>query len=125
MSAGLDPSTGERIVLYETVPIADAQSKSARDRAEREAYKEAEKILTRLQAETDALKVGRTKATVGALLERWMIGFMVEIGDAGLDVVDPDGPAAVRLREMRGFYAFVLTEFPALLARWRDRPRGN
>ena len=72
VSAGFDPSTGERIVLYETVPIADAQSKAARDRADREAYKEAEKILTRLQAEADALKVGRTKATVGALLERWM-----------------------------------------------------
>ena len=43
------PSTGERIVLYETVPIADAQTKTARDRAEREAHKEAEKILTRLQ----------------------------------------------------------------------------
>ena len=72
VSAGFDPSTGERIVLYETVPIAEAQTKTARDRAEREAHKEAEKILTRLQAEADALKVGRTKATVGALLERWM-----------------------------------------------------
>lgn len=72
VSAGTDPTTGERIVLYETVPIAEARTKAAQERAEREAYKEAEKVLTRLQAEADALKVGRTKATVGALLERWM-----------------------------------------------------
>ena len=50
VSAGFDPSTGERIVLYETVPIAEAQTKTARDRAEREAHKEAEKILTRRDA---------------------------------------------------------------------------
>ncbi len=72
VSAGSNPSTGERIVLYETVPIADSPTKSGRERAEREAYKEAQKVLTRLQAEADALKVARTKATVGALLERWM-----------------------------------------------------
>jgi integrase len=72
VSAGTDPSTGERIVLYETVPISEARTKAARERAERDAFKEAQKVLTRLQAEADALKVGRTKATVGALLERWM-----------------------------------------------------
>jgi hypothetical protein len=72
VSAGTDPSTGERIVLYETVPIPAARTRAARERAEREAFKEAQKVLTRLQAEADALKVGRTKATVGALLERWM-----------------------------------------------------
>ncbi len=72
VSAGTDPSTGERIVLYETVPIAEAPTKSARERAEREAYKEAQKVLTRLQAEADSLKVARTRATVGALLDRWM-----------------------------------------------------
>src|SRR4051812_40620561 len=72
VSAGSDPSTAERIVLYETVPIPEARTKSARERAEREAYKEAQKVLTRLQAEADGLKVARTKATVGALLERWM-----------------------------------------------------
>jgi hypothetical protein len=59
-------------VLHETVPIPEAKTKSARERAEREAYKNAQKVLTRLQAEADSLKVGRTKATVGALLERWM-----------------------------------------------------
>jgi hypothetical protein len=41
VSAGSNPSTGERIVLYETVPIADSPTKSGRERAEREAYKEA------------------------------------------------------------------------------------
>ncbi|OLL76447.1 putative ABC transporter ATP-binding protein [Pseudonocardia sp. Ae168_Ps1] len=33
---------------------------------------EAEKVRTRLFADADELKVARTKATVGALLERWM-----------------------------------------------------
>jgi hypothetical protein len=51
VSAGTDPSTGERIVLHRTVPIPEARTKTARERAEREAHKEAEKVLTRLQAE--------------------------------------------------------------------------
>lgn len=72
VSAGTDPSTGERIILHETVPIAEAHAKAARERAERDAYKQAEKALTRLQSEADTLKVARTKATVGALLDRWM-----------------------------------------------------
>jgi integrase len=72
VSAGVDPSTGERVMLYETVPIAEARTKSARERADRDAYKEAQKVLTRLQAEADSLRVARTRATVGALLERWM-----------------------------------------------------
>ncbi|OSY42136.1 MULTISPECIES: hypothetical protein [Pseudonocardia] len=54
------------------MPIAEARTKAARERAERDADREAEKILTRLQAEVDSLKVGRTKATVDALLDRWM-----------------------------------------------------
>jgi integrase len=72
VSAGSDPVTGERIVLYETVPIPEARTKPARERADREAYKEAQKVLSRLQADADALKVARTRSTVGALLERWM-----------------------------------------------------
>lgn len=59
-------------MLHETVAIPEATTKAARERAERDAYKEAQKVLTRLQAEADSLKVARTKATVGALLERWM-----------------------------------------------------
>jgi integrase len=67
VSAGTDPSTGERIVLVESVPI-EGQG----DRAERAAYREAEKRRTQLLAEADSLKVARTKATVGALLARWL-----------------------------------------------------
>jgi integrase len=67
VSAGEDPSTGERIVLVESVEI-----QGQGERAERAAYREAEKLRTKLLADADALKVGRTKATVGALLERWM-----------------------------------------------------
>lgn len=72
VSSGTDPSTGDRIVLYETVPIAPAKTKAARERVEREARKEADKVLTRLQAEADSLKVARTRATLGALLDRWL-----------------------------------------------------
>ena len=42
------------------------------ERAERAAYREAEKRRTKLLSDADELKVARTKATVGALLERWM-----------------------------------------------------
>jgi integrase len=67
VSAGEDPSTRERIVLVDSVEI-EGQG----ERAERAAYREAEKFRTKLLADADALKVARTKATVGALLERWM-----------------------------------------------------
>lgn len=67
MSVGEDPLTGERIVLTESVVI-DGDG----DRAEKAAYREAVKVRTRLLADADELKVARTKATVGALLERWM-----------------------------------------------------
>jgi hypothetical protein len=59
VSAGDDPSTGERIVLVESVDIEGQD-----ERAERAAYREAEKVRTRLLADADALKVARTKATV-------------------------------------------------------------
>ena len=42
------------------------------ERAERAAYREAEKRRTKLLSDADELKVARTRATVGALLERWM-----------------------------------------------------
>jgi len=67
VSAGEDPSTGERIVLVDSVQI-----EGDGERAERTAYKQAEKVRTRLLADADELKVARTKATVGALLERFM-----------------------------------------------------
>ena len=46
--------------------------KPGNERSERAALREAEKFRTKLLADADALKVARTKATVGALLERWM-----------------------------------------------------
>ena len=68
VSAGEDPSTGERIILTDSVPIEIPGNA----RAEREALKAAEKLRTRMLADADELKVARTRATVGALLERWM-----------------------------------------------------
>jgi integrase len=68
VSAGDDPSTGERIVLVEVVPI----EKLGNDRSERAAMNQAEKVRIRLLAEADSLKVARTKATLGALLDRWL-----------------------------------------------------
>lgn len=55
VSAGTDPATGERIILHETLATE----------------REAEKALTRLLAEADALKTARTKASFGFLLDRW------------------------------------------------------
>jgi integrase len=55
-------------VLKYTVPV----EKPGNERSEREAWKEAEKVRTRLQAEADSLKVARTKATLSALLDRWL-----------------------------------------------------
>jgi integrase len=68
VSAGDDPSTGERIVLVEVVPI----EKLGNERYERVAMNQAEKVRTRLLAEADSLKVARTKATLGVLLDRWL-----------------------------------------------------
>jgi len=56
VTAGIDPSTGERIVLYDTVATR----------------REAERALTRLLAEADAWKSARTKASFGVLLDRWI-----------------------------------------------------
>jgi len=67
VSAGEDPSSGERIVLVDSVAI-EGQG----ERAERAAYREAERLRTKLLSDADELKVARTKATVGALVERWM-----------------------------------------------------
>ena len=55
VSAGVDPATGERIILHETLATE----------------REAERALTRLLAEADALKTTRTKASFGYLLDRW------------------------------------------------------
>jgi hypothetical protein len=57
---------------HKTVPITPARTKAARERAERDARKEADKLLTRLQAEADSLKAARTSSPVGTLLDRWL-----------------------------------------------------
>ena len=46
--------------------------KPGNERSERAALREAEKLRTKLVADADALRVARTKATVGALLDRWL-----------------------------------------------------
>ena len=51
VSAGEDPSTGERIILVDSVPI----EKPGNERSERVALREAEKLRTRLRADADAL----------------------------------------------------------------------
>ena len=53
------PSTGERIILTDSVPI----EMPGNTRSERAARKEAEKVRTKLLANAGALKVARTKAT--------------------------------------------------------------
>ncbi|WP_345415558.1 site-specific integrase [Pseudonocardia xishanensis] len=68
VSAGEDPSTGERIILTDSVAI----EQPGNARSERAAQKAAEKLRTRLLADADDLKIARTRATVGALLDRWM-----------------------------------------------------
>jgi hypothetical protein len=62
VSAGIDPSTGS------------GSSSTRRSRR-----REAERALTRLLAEADAWKSARTKASFGALLDRWLAGHEVAI----------------------------------------------
>ncbi|HYH32557.1 MAG TPA: hypothetical protein VD903_19470 [Pseudonocardia sp.] len=48
---------------------------------------------------------------------------LVEAAQAGgsWTLLEPaDGPAAVRLRRMRDFYAYLLAELPALIERWHE-----
>jgi hypothetical protein len=47
------------------VLVDSVQIEGDGERAERTAYKQAEKVRTRLLADADELKVARTKATVG------------------------------------------------------------
>jgi hypothetical protein len=68
VSAGDDPVTGERIILTDRVMI----ERPGNSRSERTAFKEAEKLLTKLLAQADEQRVARTRTTVGAVVERWM-----------------------------------------------------
>jgi len=54
------------------VLVGSVEIEGQGERAERAAYREAEKLRTKLLSDADELKVARTKATVSALLERWM-----------------------------------------------------
>jgi hypothetical protein len=63
VTAGEDPATGERIVLYEVAPTR----------------REAERALTLLQAEADAWRTSCTKTSFGALLDRWLAGHEVAV----------------------------------------------
>ncbi|MGH3907074.1 MAG: GbsR/MarR family transcriptional regulator [Pseudonocardiaceae bacterium] len=47
-----------------------------------------------------------------------MITMMREVAETGLAATTEDSPAAVRLRQMRDFYAYMLSELPALIDRW-------
>lgn len=48
------------------------------------------------------------------------IAAMQGAADAGIAATDDDGPARARLRQMRDFYAFLMSEMPALLDRWHQ-----
>jgi integrase len=63
VTVGDDPMTGERIVLVETAPTR----------------REAERALTRLLGEADAWRTARTKASFGALLDRWLAGHEIAL----------------------------------------------
>ncbi len=49
-----------------------------------------------------------------AVLARW-----VRAVQDGVEAVGPDTPAGARLRDTADFFAFLQTEMPALLERWR------
>lgn len=50
-----------------------------------------------------------------------MLKVMQDAAQEGLDAVSGATSTAVRLHEMRDFYAFMAQEMPALIERWRDR----
>jgi integrase len=60
VSAGLDPLTGKRNYLRETIP------------AGRDAMREAEKARTRLLSQLDERRNPRARATMNQLLDRWL-----------------------------------------------------
>lgn len=50
-----------------------------------------------------------------------IMGRMREAADAGIAATEKRSLARQRLEQMRDFYAFLSSELPALLARWRQR----
>jgi hypothetical protein len=67
---------------------------------------------------------GDTWTGAGAVKQEVFVALGALAAD-GLAVVPSDGRAAARLTEMRDFYAFLAGEMPALLARWRARPKDT
>lgn len=49
------------------------------------------------------------------------IAAMQAAADAGIAATDRDGPAHHRLTQMRDFYAFLMSEIPAILDRWQQQ----
>lgn len=54
-----------------------------------------------------------------------MLTMMGDIAEAGLADTDVGSPAQVRLQQMRDFYAYMLTELPALVGRWQQSRDGS
>ena len=50
-----------------------------------------------------------------------MVQAMQDIAEAGIKSAPPGSPAARRLESMRGFYAYLFAELPALIERWREQ----
>lgn len=54
------------------------------------------------------------------LLRRWEEGLI-----EGIELLGPDSPAGLRLEETRAFFAFIRTELPRMLERWREHRRTS
>lgn len=52
-------------------------------------------------------------------------GALRKLAEEGLEKVDPDSEVALRLREMRDFYAFLQEEIPQVIERWHEVRRAN
>jgi DNA-binding transcriptional regulator GbsR (MarR family) len=55
-----------------------------------------------------------------AVLARWQRAVL-----DGVEAVGPESPAGARLRDTADFFAFLQTEMPALLERWRTLRRSH
>ena len=54
------------------------------------------------------------------LLSRWRRSL-----EEGVEAVGAETPAGRRLKDSVDFFAFLIEEMPAMLARWRERRRGQ
>jgi DNA-binding transcriptional regulator GbsR (MarR family) len=53
--------------------------------------------------------------------QNMVLTLMTEAAEDGIKAAGPDSPAGQRLADMRDFYAYMLSEMPALIERWRSR----